>query len=414
MAEFAEKIDSFEKPKTFILISSVMTWAKTKVESDDPEAPIPEDEFRRRKPHANFKALNALEKEIVKHSKKEKFKGYVIAPGLVYHSGDSIFHYFIKQAWHNSASLDCYGEGTNFLPCIHLDDLVTVVVEVIERVPETRYILALDDSKSTMFDIIKCIANNLSNGIVKKVAKEEAFLNRELTQQCYDMFNVNLRLEPVWVKDTGIELKYAAGFIENITHLIQEYRDSRGLWPVKVIIHGPPASGKTFYAKKIAKEYKLHYLEPEEICQDVVAKLEERIAAAHPDNDEYDPEADKEQLSEIKEAIKSTGKPSAEQVMEFVREKLKSPPCKNQGYVLDGYPNNIDEAKELFKGNSSLDIALTNDTKDESKNDEFPNPEFVFTIDASDSFVKQRLAKFADPPLPGSRNSEEGTYCSVN
>lgn len=73
-----------------------MTWAKTKVEQDESENPISEDEYRRRKCHPNFKEHLQLEKIIAKNNKKEKFKGYVICSGLIYHAGDSIFHYLLK------------------------------------------------------------------------------------------------------------------------------------------------------------------------------------------------------------------------------------------------------------------------------------------------------------------------------
>jgi adenylate kinase len=73
-----------------------MNWAKSKYDAEDPEASISEDEYRRRKCHPNFKTHMEVEKLVAKYSKKEKFKGYVIAAGLIYHVGDSIFHYLLK------------------------------------------------------------------------------------------------------------------------------------------------------------------------------------------------------------------------------------------------------------------------------------------------------------------------------
>ena len=34
--------------------------------------------------------------------------------------------------------------------------------------------------------------------------------------------------------------------------------------------------------------------------------------------------------------------------MSFVKEKLKSMPCQNQGFVLDGFPKTYEEAQLLF------------------------------------------------------------------
>jgi pantothenate kinase-related protein Tda10 len=56
-----------------------------------------------------------------------------------------------------------------------------------------------------------------------------------------------------------------SGFVENIQAIAQEYKDARGLSPLKLFIHGPPASGKSYIAKKIADHYELHYLEPEKV-----------------------------------------------------------------------------------------------------------------------------------------------------
>ena len=63
------------------------------------------------------------------------------------------------------------------------------------------------------------------------------------------------------------------GLVENIQTVVQEYRDARGLSSLKIFVHGPPASGKTFFAKKLAEIYELHYLEPEQVMHDVISNL---------------------------------------------------------------------------------------------------------------------------------------------
>jgi adenylate kinase len=83
-----------------------------------------------------------------------------------------------------------------------------VVVEVIVNLPEQKYILAIDDSKSTLIDIIRCISETLSNGMVRKLSKEDAFAEKSITQSDYDLLMVNLRLDAGFIKEAGIELKY--------------------------------------------------------------------------------------------------------------------------------------------------------------------------------------------------------------
>ncbi len=37
-------------------------------------------------------------------------------------------------------------------------------------------------------------------------------------------------------------------------------------------------------------------------------------------------------------------------MVKVVKDKLMSNPCRNQGFVLDGFPNTYEQAKELFYG----------------------------------------------------------------
>lgn len=61
-------------------------------------------------------------------------------------------------------------------------------------------------------------------------------------------------------------------------------------------------------------------------------------------------EVDRELLAELKEAYKANnGAYPAAHILNFVRDRLRSMPCKNQGYVLDGFPTTTEEANELFK-----------------------------------------------------------------
>ena len=398
----AEQSETFTAPKTFIAVSSVLTWAKTKIENEEADS-LTEDEFRRRKAHPNFKAHLALEKEITKFGKKNNLKTYVIAPGLVYHAGESIFHFLLKDAWHNEGALVCYGDGSNVLPTIHLDDLVNILVEIIETNPEPKYLVAVDDSKSSMAEITRAISELLGSGQVNFVDQEEAFFKRGLTQQQYDMITVGLRIDPGHIKEMTLEWKYETGLIENLPQIIQEYKDSRGLWPIKVMIHGPPASRKTFYAEKLAENYKIHLVDVDQVMQEVLERLENKVHAGPSEDGEEDLEADKELLNELKETFKTTGKFSSSQIITFVREKLRSMPCRNQGYVLDGFPSLLEEAQELFKPSDD-------EQRDEKAfpADELTIPDFIFSFDISDQAIKQRMMKLPESQLAGTRNAEDG------
>ncbi|KAJ9599411.1 hypothetical protein L9F63_010102, partial [Diploptera punctata] len=64
-----------EDVRHFILISTIMTWALTKpISTEDEPVPFTEADFRKRKPHPNYKEHTDLEKEVIQAGKKYKDK----------------------------------------------------------------------------------------------------------------------------------------------------------------------------------------------------------------------------------------------------------------------------------------------------------------------------------------------------
>ena len=58
---------------------------------------------------------------------------------------------------------------------------------------------------------------------------------------------------------------------------------------------------------------------------------------------------DAETLETIRETMESNnGKIDDSYIIKFFRDKLKSMPCQNQGFLLDGFPKTSEQAKELF------------------------------------------------------------------
>ena len=48
-----------------------------------------------------------------------------------------------------------------------------------------------------------------------------------------------------------------------------------------------------------------------------------------------------------------SGRYSDQYILEFYKQKLKSMPCQNQGFVLDGFPKTYEQAKQLFARESA-------------------------------------------------------------
>lgn len=66
-----------ESPKVLVGVSSVMAWARTSPDADEPEKPLTEAEYKKRRPHSSYKDLVGLEKLITK-SKREGLRTHVV------------------------------------------------------------------------------------------------------------------------------------------------------------------------------------------------------------------------------------------------------------------------------------------------------------------------------------------------
>uniref|UniRef100_A0A2K5X5E3 Adenylate kinase 7 n=1 Tax=Macaca fascicularis TaxID=9541 RepID=A0A2K5X5E3_MACFA len=370
-----EEVSHFEKRKVFILLSTVMTWARSKaLDPEDSEVPFTEEDYRRRKSHPNFLDHINAEKMVLKFGRKtRKFATYVVAAGLQYGAEGGMLHTFFKMAWLGEIpALPVFGDGTNVIPTIHVLDLAGVIQNVIDHTPKPHYLVAVDESVHTLEDIVKCISKNTGPGKIQKIPRENAYLTKDLTQDCLDHLLVNLRMEALFVKE-NFNIRWVAqtGFVENINSILKEYKQSRGLMPVKICILGPPAVGKSSIAEELAKYYKLHHIQLKDVISEAIAKLQL--------DDQY--------------------------IIRFMKEKLKSMPCRNQGYILDGFPKTYDQAKDLFNQEDE-------EEEDEVRGRMFPFdkliiPEFVCALDASDEFLKERVINLPERIVAGTHYSQD-------
>ncbi|XP_003503319.1 adenylate kinase 7 isoform X1 [Cricetulus griseus] len=419
VSALSEEVAHFEKRKVFILLSTVMTWARSKpLDPDDTEVPFTEEDYRRRKHHPNFLDHINAEKIVLKSGKNaKKFATYVLATGLQYGLEGGILHAFFKMAWLGEMpALPVFGDGTNVIPAIHVLDLAGVIQNVIDHVPKLHYLVAVDESIHTLEDMVKCISKNTGPGRIQKVPKENAFLTKDLTQDCLDHLLVNLRMEALFVKENfNIRWVAQSGFVENIGSILKEYKQSRGLLPIKICILGPPAVGKSSIAEELAKYYKLHHIKIKDVISEAIAKLEAIVAPKDSGEGEDDAEEEEEEenvddaqelLDGIKESMEqNAGRLEDQYVIRFVKEKLKSMPCKNQGYILDGFPKTYDQAKDLFNQEDE-------EEEEEVRGKMFPfdkliTPEFVCGLDASDDFLKERVMNLPESIVAGTHYSQD-------
>ncbi|RDD36619.1 Adenylate kinase 7 [Trichoplax sp. H2] len=406
------EIESFTRMKTFICISNAMTWARTRpIDLDDPEVPFTEDDYRRRKPHQNYKAEISLEKLVVKLGKtnKELFSTFIIMSGMLYGCGESLFHYLFKAAWLNHPYLQCYGNGQNVIPTIHVKDLASIILNVMDGNPRVKYIIAVDDSQSTLEEIVRAVSINLGSGKVKNVTKEEAISDKNIEKADFDKLLVSLRMESTTAKDLNVEWVAETGLVDNIEGVIREYKEERKLFPLRMFVFGPPAVGKSTIVEQLCKHYKLHHIKMTEVIQDAISELERSAARADIENEDEEDDQRAQEDQELLEALQenreqNNGRYDDQFVVRFFRQKLKSMPCQNQGFIIDGYPKLYSQAQELFASEEDED-----DTEENlPEYDASIMPEFIISLDASDDFLKNRVINLPEKEVHGSHNTEEG------
>ena len=515
----------YDGEKRFVLISSMMTWYETPPlvdgpkEGDEPadlEA-FTEDQYNRRIPHVKYLTWRESEK-LVAASCSDRLKTFVVFAGLPYGRGEELLHPLFKQAWSLAAEgLPIYGSGRQVVPMIHVSDLVTFSIKLFTaaELPELRYMFCTDDGNISWNDMIKALNSILGNGNTFRVPSHEFALHDNIEQ-----FILNLKVDSQTINSVMTEDEWVAksGFAENISAIADQYREARGLTPIRAVVLGAPLSGKSFLAQELGAHYDVPVLSIGDIIQEYryqdtelreeqqrlrqamvdqkiaekqderrVALLEERKAAReaaisegaqaaeipNDDNDDVEEEEEievtlsadelkdirdavgenndderiqqiNEKLEEIKKVlalkVRAVGdaslepanpkdkkkaapppkkgaadpkKPVAAEPVEddgkdvrfqdralaiMVRWKLTRTNCRNQGYILEGFPKTVKQARLLFEDSP---VEVPDDAEDPEPaldKEEKPcadniAPQFIVHLKASDGFLLERLQR---------------------
>ncbi|CAH2107413.1 unnamed protein product [Euphydryas editha] len=424
------------KKRYLILVSTVMTWAVTKpLDPDTPDMPFIETDFRKRKPHPNYKMHYDVENEVIGIARKyKKYIGAtVVASGLTYGGREDVLFYWFQKAWECERLLPILDRGSNVIPLINVQDLAQIVYNLVSDFPKKLYILAVEQNITKQREIIKSLGRIVGSGMFKCIPQEDGFLIPEIDQRIFDFMTLNLNMEPTFIVETmGLQWTSELSFQENVPILMKQFKRERGLKPFKVIVHGPPIVGKTTLSKLICEAYGLVYVSAETVAQDLLEDLSWRIKhwevgetaelvqlSAEDDEivvDDADEEGDDTFQDEAKltHAILNSGRAlTEEEILLYVRRRLLSNEALNRGWVLDGFPNNLAQCSTLFEKGDEQD----SEGDEENEDDQFDEdidlynnvlkkmlPDIVVTLEATDEYICEKAMR---QPENDSRLDEE-------
>ena len=353
-----------------------------------------ESEYGKRIPNSRYISYKMLENLALSNT-NPMLNVYVICPGFIYGCGEDFFFDYFRKAWIGGIDyIPIIGEGMNFIPTIHILDLIQIIRRIIEQKPIINYIFACDKTKNpTMKNLIKSIAKGIGSIDIKNLTDFEI---DEIDMPNFNELNIDVQIkssivtedEPKKSNETIDEYNKRKfkwhcekGMPENMDLISQEFNLYRGIKPIKIIITGPPCGGKSFIADKIAKQFKITHLTMVSICEwaknlknmlgeetrQKMKENEEKVLAAQ---DEYEHRKNKKK-SDPPFDPSSYRKFSSEFVGKLLKEKLGKGECAGKGYVLDNYPKTYQDCLNVFgKAHKKRIKVVKEEEKKEEKGNE--------------------------------------------
>lgn len=201
------------------------------------------------------------------------------------------------------------------------------------------------------------------------------------------------------------------GFVANIDKIVEEFRKWRSLQPIRVVFYGPPATGYVpmldghlMLARDFAAEYQVNLISVKELVEEF--KAMKPFAEGGTDLSTKIQEATADEGSEVPEEL----------VFEMVQRKLQTPSCRNQGFVIDNFPETKEAAETLFdvdrvpvEGEAPPDEEEAAPVEgQEPPPKKAPLPQTVFSLCATEEFLQKRIAALSEADAEAMGLTEDG------
>ena len=374
-----EKDKAEEEKKKIEIIQNEQEQEKQKQIEEENKQQIPkvktyyykENEYIKRIPNSKYSAYKMIENLALSNS-NPMLNVYVICPGFIYGCGEDFFFDYFRKAWIGGINyMPIIGDGMNFIPTIHILDLVQIIRRIIEKKPIINYIFACDKTKNpTMKNIIRSISKGIGSIDIKNLSE---FNIDEIDMPNFNELSIDVQIksskitedEPKKENETIEEYNNRKfnwhcekGIPENMDLLRQEFNLYRGIKPIKIIISGPPCGGKTYLSKKLASQFKILHLTIQDVItwaknlknnlgeqtRQKMKEIEEKIKIAE---EEYDKRKNKKKTDPPFDPSPYK-KLDSEFIGKLLREKISKGECAGKGYVLDNYPKTYQDCLYVF------------------------------------------------------------------
>ena len=378
-----------------------------------------ETEYGKRVPNSKFFYYKILE-SLALQKNNPNLRSYIICPGFIYGCGEDIFFDYFRECWlKNIEYMPIIGDGENHIPTIHILDLVQVIKRIINLKPEVNYIYACDRTKNpTLKNIIRSISKGIGN-IDIKIIKD--FNVNEINLPHYTELNIDLRIKPSSIMEDEPrrqkedledynERKFPwhceFGISENIDILRNEFNLYRDLKPAKIIILGPPYSGKSTVAKIISDKFKISHLTIDKICDwikneksplgDEVRQksqeLEENITKAM---DEYEHRKNKKKTDPPFDPSQFKKFPN-DLLGKIIKNKLNEGECLGKGFILENFPKNYEDCINIFSNTPYEKEKKEEEIEYEINKDLLPDSVIIINNYTEESLKNKLKQKYTD------------------
>lgn len=389
-------------------------------------------EFSKRKSNQKYLPYKRIEDFALANS-NPMLKVYIICPGYIYGCGEDFFFDYFRMAWIGEPDpIPIIGDGLNCVPTIHILDLVQVIKKLIEDKPITRYVVAIDKTKNrTLKNILKSISKSFGKGNVSTI---DDFDIDAVNIPNYNEMSIDLKIKAsnFIINETKMKnetddafnnrkFKWHCeyGIPANLDLLRYEFCLYRDLHNTKIIICGPPSSGKTTLSKSLSQQYNLPHITLKEIIEiakrkknalgdDIRKKYKEIYKMVWQAEEDYNNRKNKKKNDPPFDPAPLLRLPD-DYIVRIVKERIMEGDCLSKGFILDGYPKTYEDAEALFKEGEKMSqfrpdsvIYISNMTEEKLKERVKSIPDYDTKGEEIDRRFNRRYKEYKD------KNETEG------